>query len=218
MRRSDSNWYFSVNIFIFAIPNIKPIEITLEPKKPSEVMDVVRSAIKIDGLTHAGAAKRLGMKTQTLSNILSSKQYLSPKQAARFGRVFGLRSEFLSSGEGEAIAEPYQPENVPEQRLVRNPKQHALTVVNDNQQGDIELMLYWFHEAASRRGDKDGLTLWAEVSRFAQAKSLVANSMRGYRGTDADAEAEYQRRLAEMEEEIIANVEELLDRMGEEQQ
>lgn len=178
-------------------------------------MNAVRSALKIEGLTHAEAAARLGMKLQTLSNILSAKQYLSPKQAGRFSQAFGFNQEFLTSGTGPILAEPYQPEYIPKERLVRNPKQHAMTVIKDNQQGDIELMLYWFHEAASKRYDKEGLALWAEVSRFAQAKSLVANGMRGYRGSDIDEE--YERRLAQLEEEIIGNIEEILEKMdGEE--
>ena len=186
----------------------------MDGRSPEDVLLAISSALKIDGYTRVTAAEKLGMKPGTLSNILSSKKYLSPKQAERFSLAFGLNQEFLTKGIEPVYAKPYLPKNIPEQRLARNPQKHALTVINDNQQGDIELMLYWFHEAAYRRGDKDGLTLWAEVSRFAQAKSLVANSMRGFRGTNTEADEEYQWRLMELEGEIITNVEALLDKMG----
>jgi len=183
----------------------------MDAKKPEEVFLALSSAIKIEGLTHADAAKKLGMKKQTLSNILSSKKYLSPKQAERFSQAFGFNPEFLTSGMGDILAEPYQPTHADNVRWVRLENRHALSIIKDDQQGDIELMLYWFHEAASRRGDKEGLALWSEVARFSQAKSLVASSMRGFKAPDYDNE--YNNRLMRLEEEISNNIEAILDRM-----
>ena len=52
-------------------------------------------------MTHDKAAEKLGFKSrQSLSNILSSKKYLSGLQAMKFHGAFGFNPDFLMKGEG----------------------------------------------------------------------------------------------------------------------
>ena len=74
-------------------------------KTPEEVLRAISADFKTKGITHASAASRLGLKSaQTISNLLSSKKYLSKTQAIRFRDAFGYNEEFLTNGTGDLIA------------------------------------------------------------------------------------------------------------------
>lgn len=69
-----------------------------------EVLKSVSRDLRKRGITHAAAAQMLGYKNrQTLSNLLSSKNYMSGLQAARFNKSFGYSIMYLTSGEGELL-------------------------------------------------------------------------------------------------------------------
>ncbi len=69
---------------------------------PEEVFRAISADLRQQGLTHDDAAKQLGYKSrQSLSNLLSSKKYLSGLQAIKFHKAFGYNPDFLMKGEGE---------------------------------------------------------------------------------------------------------------------
>lgn len=82
-----------------------------EIDSPEDVMGQISSDFKMRSLTHADAAKMLGYKNkQTVSNILSSKKYMSKKMAKKFSDAFGYDEDYLTSGKGDLYVEDYDPE------------------------------------------------------------------------------------------------------------
>lgn len=76
----------------------------MSKKMPEEVLRSVIADFKLRGVTHEIAAEKMGYKSkQTLSNLLSSKKYLSGYQARKFNEAFGYNMDFLMSGEGQLI-------------------------------------------------------------------------------------------------------------------
>lgn len=172
----------------------------MENKTPEEVHLVLASALKIDGLTHAAAAERLGMKKQTFSNIMSSKTYLTPKMAERFNQAFGYSRVFLMSGEGELFdkEEPAKvPVPAPETQRIEFAQGKRPVSTTKELEGDIELILDWVYEAALRMDNKDLEKLWGHMTRFAKIRSIVANQLRNYTGPDYEQEFERLRKCYE---------------------
>lgn len=73
----------------------------MTPKTPREVKREISADLRKQGLLQKEAAKKLGYKSkQTLANTLSTKQYLSIRQASRFSKAFGYDIIFLTEGKG----------------------------------------------------------------------------------------------------------------------
>lgn len=70
---------------------------TLSPK---EVKRFVANDLKAKSISRAAAAEQLGMKTQTLANLLSEQKYFSRGMALRFNQFFSYSVSFLMTGEG----------------------------------------------------------------------------------------------------------------------
>ena len=69
---------------------------------PEDVFRAISADFRQRGLTRDDAARELGFKSrQSLSNLLSSKKYLSGLQAIKFHKAFGHNPDFLMKGEGE---------------------------------------------------------------------------------------------------------------------
>ena len=170
----------------------------MENKTPEEVHLVLASALKIDGLTHAAAAERLGMKKQTFSNIMSSKTYLTPRLAERFNQAFGYSRVFLTAGEGE-LFDKEEPAKKPDPKAQRIEFAQGKRPVSTTKEleGDIELILDWVYEAAFRMRNKELEKLWGHMTRFAKIRSIVANQLRNYNGSDYEQEFERLRKSYE---------------------
>lgn len=170
----------------------------MENKTPEEVHLVLASALKIDGLTHAAAAERLGMKKQTFSNIMSSKTYLTPRLAERFSQAFGFSRVFLMSGEGE-LFDKEEPAKKPDPKAQRIEFAQGKRPVSTTKEleGDIELILDWVYDAAFRMRNKELEKLWGHMTRFAKIRSIVANQLRNYSGPDYEQEFERLRKCYE---------------------
>lgn len=82
--------------------NNAEINNTYHTSSPHKVFRAISADFRLHGITHSDAAKKLGFKsTQTLSNLMASKKYLSGLQAIRFQKAFGYNPNFLMSGQGE---------------------------------------------------------------------------------------------------------------------
>lgn len=181
----------------------------MEPKSPQEVLRIVSADFKIQGYTHAEAAKRLGMKsTQTLSNLLSSKKYMSRLQAERFQRAFDYNIDFLMSGEG-VLSPYYEKGEQVKEYLVRDNDTGKLHVIEDTREGDQEQMLYWLGEFLSNQGNHEGLAFLAVVSRFFQARKIAEQKLRGYTGSATYKEA-YDDLLSTLQSNILSKIEEMI--------
>ena len=183
----------------------------MEPKSPQEVLRIVSADLKIQGYTHAEAAMRLGMKsTQTLSNLLSSKKYMSRLQAERFQRAFNYNIDFLMSGEG-VLTPDYVKSEPMKEYLVRDSdtgKLH-LDIIEDTREGDQELMLYWLGEFLSNQGNQEGLAFLAVVSRFFHAHKIAEQKLRGYTGSASYKEA-YDDLLSTLQSNVLSKIEEMI--------
>ena len=169
----------------------------MEPKSPQQVLRTVAADFKIQGYTHADAAKRLGFKsTQTLSNLLSSKKYMSRLQAERFRRAFDYNIDFLMSGEG--VLSPYSDNDTG--------KPH---VIEDTREGDQEQMLYWLGEFLSNQGNQEGLAFLAVVSRYFEARKIAEQKLRGYTDSASYKKA-YDDLLSTLQSNILSKIEEMI--------
>lgn len=67
----------------------------------------VKQAVSLDlrrrGLNRTDAGTLVGLKPQTLTNLLCRDAYFNEKQAWRFHQAFGYDEKFLLTGEGELI-------------------------------------------------------------------------------------------------------------------
>jgi len=70
-------------------------------KTPAEICRAVNADFKLQGLTHAEAAKKLGVECRSVSNQLSGKRPFAKKGALLYARVFGYDETFLLFGTGE---------------------------------------------------------------------------------------------------------------------
>ena len=175
-------------------------------KTPDEVYRTISADFTIQGISKTEAARRLGITPQGLYNLFASKKYLSMKQAEKFKGAFGYRIHYLTMGEGSLYDTPEGINEGNETRLVRNDAQGAYQVIEDNQRGDIQLMLQWMHDMLQRQDNQEGLAVLAEISRFQQAKNIVKSSMKYYDGNDY--ETEFKDRLYTLESEIVNTIEE----------
>ena len=181
----------------------------MEPKTPQEVLRAVSIDFKIQGYTHADAAKRLGMKsTQTLSNLLSSKKYLSGLQARRFQRAFDYNMDFLMSGEG-VLSPYYEKGEQVKAYLVRDNDTGKPHVIEDTREGDQEQMLYWLGEFLSNQDNQEGLAFLAVVSRYFQARKIAEQKLRGYTDSASYKEA-YDDLLSTLQSNILSKIEEMI--------
>ena len=68
---------------------------------PKEVKQIVSIELKRKRITHAEAAKALGMKTrQSFSNLMTIDRYFSPGHAEALSQAYGFNYDFLNKGEG----------------------------------------------------------------------------------------------------------------------
>ena len=70
-------------------------------KTPAEICRTVNADFKLQGITHAEAAQRLGVERRSVSNQLSGKRPFTKKGALRYAQVFGYDETFLLFGKGE---------------------------------------------------------------------------------------------------------------------
>ena len=76
-------------------------------KSPAEVKTEISTYFKIHKITQKEIARKLGYKNrQSISNIISDKHYMSPKQAFKFSEKYPFNVEFLRYGLGELIYKP----------------------------------------------------------------------------------------------------------------
>ena len=183
--------------------------------KPEDVLKVVAADFKINHLTHEEAAIRLKMRSkQTLSNLLSSKRYMSELNAERFHQAFGYNKAFLMTGNGSLYeGMPTRgAKDIDLSGLAYNKETKEFTVIDYSQPGDIELVLLWFREALSNQDNRDGLALWAEISRFTDAVSLVEKSMNGYSGAK-DYREEFEERIFTLRSECVEKIHRMIEAM-----
>ena len=175
-----------------------------------EVCRTIAAEFKLKGISYQQAATMLGQSTQTVYNRIASKKFFSPPIAERWAMVFGFNKVFLITGEGSLYVQRGLPSNLDSSKLTQNTV--ATEHNNDGSQlSDIDMILFWIHEVFSRRDDHEGLAIWAELSRFTQAKALIASSMRNYKGDDYDSE--YLHRLAALETAISCTIEEMIGKL-----
>lgn len=172
-----------------------------------EVLRAVSNDLKRQHITHVEAAKALGFSTrQTLSNLLSSKKYLSAKQAEKFHRVFGYNQEFLIYGTGTLKGEDSGYEDKDLEEILKKV----------TKKGDMQLILSWFLEAFSRRRDNLGLALWAEVSHYVQEREQLLKDLRSWPREDRPPFSPKCYELFDaIEEQAREKVQKILDEMKE---
>lgn len=78
-------------------------------KTPAEICRAVNADFKLQGLTHADAAKKLGVERRSVSNQLSGKRPFAKKGALLYAKVFGYDETFLLFGTGELRSGQKQP-------------------------------------------------------------------------------------------------------------
>ena len=157
---------------------------------PEEMLRIVSADLKINHLSHAEAAILLKMRSkQTLSNLLSSKRYMSEMNANRFNEAFGYSKEFLMYGTGSLFdSEPNQEDHMspiarlldvfPKGKVQRiGGRIHDIEGIN---KGDLEQVLNWFRDAFSFHGDLYYLALWAEIARYVDATAIIAKRLNDY--------------------------------------
>lgn len=139
----------------------------MQSNTPEEVFRAISADFRQQGLTHEKAAEILGFKSrQSLSNLLSSKKYLSGMQANKFQKAFGYNLAFLTKGEGELREHKDNADNM--QELLQN-----ITT-----REDMQLVFSWFLEAFSALGNTLGLAIWAEAARYIQARKQLSRETR----------------------------------------
>ena len=69
--------------------------------------------------------------------------------------------------------------------------------------------MYWFHEVFSRQNNKDGLEIWSEIFQFAQAKSIVSNSLRCYKFDNYNQE--FESKLYELHSQLVEQIEDRIN-------
>ena len=180
----------------------------MTPSSPEEVLRKISSDFKNKGITHADAAEKLEFNSkQTLTNLLSSKKYLSKKQALLFHYTFGYDIDYLTTGVGDLFG----PTNKDEfhGRIAYESKTKSVTVIDDTQKVDFELVINWFYQIFDRQNNKEGLEIWSVIEEFSQAKNIVSYSMKRYKGDNY--EKEYNKRLFALESRLIERISDLID-------
>ena len=188
-------------------------------KTAEEVLRTISSDLKIKGVSHAEAAKALGISSrQTVSNILSSKKYLSRKHATLFNEAFGYNIAFMVAGIGELTSSPSEPEegrDAAAKKSTRNRNQlsaQALrTLFSQPPKSDMVIILSWFREAFSRRCDDLGLQLWNEVFRFSTAEEYINTKVDI--GPEPMTPEEYEGALIQHQAKIAKKIETILKKM-----
>ena len=72
-----------------------------EAKTPAEICRAVNADFKLQGITHAAAAERMGIEKRAVSNQLSGKRPFAKKGALMYAKAFGYDETFLLFGTGE---------------------------------------------------------------------------------------------------------------------
>lgn len=182
----------------------------MSTKTPEEVLKSIAADFKLRGVTHETAAQKMGYGSkQTLSNLLSSKKYMSGYQAKKFHEAFGYNMEYLMRGDGELMSlreadDYYAAEVTTEDDLD--------VELNDKPtDGDIQLMLSWIHALLEKQNNEEGLMILAEIYRYSQAKNVVRQMMKGYQG-DRYNET-FNCHVDYLQSELMLNVESLLNRL-----
>lgn len=180
----------------------------MESKTPEEVLRMVSADFKIQGYTRAYAAEKLGMKSkQTLSNLLSSKRYMSAYHARLFHDAFGYNVEFLIQGIGTLY-----PNNGSEakDRMVCNKQSHHFVLMEESREDDVNQILYWVGEYFSKKDDQEGLALLATIGRFFQARKLVEHQMKAYKGLSEQSYKDiFEEKLCCLQSSILESIEDM---------
>ncbi len=174
-------------------------------KTPVEVLRAVSADFKTKGITHALAAARLGLKSaQTISNLLSSKKYLSKTQAIRFRLAFGYNEEFLTNGTGDLFAfESFE--------YAREWAGDSITSTSNLGPGKMALILYWIQELLSVIDNEYAWEIYESIHTFIRADEKAKASLDDYQGDDY--EKAFKSRVFLFESIAIENIHHILDKM-----
>ncbi len=174
---------------------------------PEAVLQTVTRFFKSHGITHAEAAERMGIKSkQTLSNLLSSKKYLTRKQAARFNTAFDFSIEYLMTGFGQLIAVP----DVTSPILERYYKPETKALINEILADDIRDILNWTQEAFRQLNNQNFMNLGNEMKAYVEIPYHVRIDMRDFQGSEKDYEIEFKNRVFKKQCEIIDRIEAII--------
>lgn len=179
------------------------------------MLRIVSADLKINHLSHAEAAIQLKMKSKrTLSNLLSSKRYMSEMNANRFHDAFGYNKEFLMSGSGSLFDNEPSREghNLSISRLSDQYTGEKVQEIEQVIHGDMEQILNWFRDAFSRQGNIDLLALWAEITRYVDAVAIVTKSLRDLKGVNP--RDEFIPRFEHFRSESAERIEQMINRIS----
>ena len=190
----------------------------MENKSPEQVLQAVSKDLKFKGLTHEQAAKELGFGSrQTLSNLLSSKKYMSGRNAKRFKDAFGYDMDYLMSGKGglypdgnsvKAGVESIPPTMLKDVLLKYSSMSDGL--YNQPSVNRMELVLHWFLTFFQRQNNIEGMKFWYEVNRFVHAEDVATMKMWLSKKKDEPMEIDFGELLESARAEIFSVIDEFL--------
>lgn len=182
----------------------------MSKKTSEEVLRSVSADLKLRGVTHESAARKMGYGSkQTLSNLLSSKKYMSGYQAKKFHDAFGYNMEYLMSGEGEL--QPYRgvDGSTPLGQVLFEQGWQTVNVIGDSIEGDLQLVLSWVHTLLERQNNKEGLAILTEIYRFTQARDVLAQKLNLY--NNDDKQKQYVHQLCNLRLDIVEAIDKMLN-------
>ena len=182
-------------------------------KSPEEVLKLVSADLRFRGLTHEEAAKRLGFGSkQTLSNLLSSKKYLSPFQAQKFKNEFDYNLDFLTKGEGELYSFHGTHWDTETGKTAQKHGVQTFTVIDDTPEGTMDMVLTWFLSLFQFQHNDEGLSLWNEIFKYINAKEAAKLRVKkkGLSSKDEFYEFELEDALTNIQCSIIEKIDKIL--------
>lgn len=186
----------------------------MNPSNPEEVLKEVSLDLKKRRLTHAQAAAILGFGSkQTLSNLLSSRKYLSRYHADKFVEKFNYSYRFLTSGVGDLY--PDEQDYVPEEFVMTDATtaDKPYTILDWTEEGDRDVILNWIRRILAKLENEEAMAIYPEIYRFAHARDIAKKSMEGYDG-ETPYNLEFTERFTKLQSQITANVETMIDKLN----
>ena len=183
----------------------------MDRSEPEVVLKSISLDFKLRGLTHEQAANKLGFRSkQTLSNLLSSKKYLSATHAQRFNSAFKYDVNYLMYGLGALYDErtvstlQYSTEDIAAYR-----NRHS----DDPPRYYLDLVMNWFLRLVELQENTAGIALWHEAYKFLHAKESAQLQLRldgVYSALDDDYKEKLARATTEAQRSVIEAIEKLL--------
>lgn len=184
----------------------------MDRSEPEVVLKSISLDFKLRGLTHEQAANKLGFRSkQTLSNLLSSKKYLSASHAQRFNSAFKYDVNYLMYGLGALYDErtvhtwQYSTEDIVSYRT-----RHF----DDQSSYYLDFVMNWFLRLVELQENTVGIALWHEAYKFIHAKESAQLQLRldgVISGFNDDYKEKLARTATEAQHSIIETIEKLLD-------